>query len=46
MSKCVILLVDSLYAEEIEAVKSRAVLSASASDVISILGDNNSEARL
>jgi hypothetical protein len=42
----VILLVDSLYAEAIEAVKLRAALSASTHDLISILGDINSEARL
>jgi hypothetical protein len=45
-SKSVILLVDSLYDEEKEAVKSRAALSASTSDVILILRDIISEARL
>jgi hypothetical protein len=45
-SKSVILLVDSLYAEAIEAEKSRAALSASTYNVISILGDIISEARL
>jgi hypothetical protein len=42
----VILHVDSLYAEAIEAVNSRAALSASTPEFISILGDINSEARL
>jgi hypothetical protein len=37
MSESVNLMVDSLYAEAIEAAKSRAALSASAPDVISIL---------
>jgi hypothetical protein len=46
MSKSVILLVDSLYAEAIEAVKSRAALSASTLDFISIFGGINSEVRL
>jgi hypothetical protein len=45
-SRSVILLVDSLYAEGIEAENSRATLSASTADLISILGDINSEARL
>jgi hypothetical protein len=45
-SKSVILLVDSLYAEAIEAEKLRAAFSASAPNLISILGDINSEARL
>jgi hypothetical protein len=45
-SEIVILLVDSLYAEAIEAVKSRADLSASTPELISILGDIKSEARL
>jgi hypothetical protein len=45
-SKSVILLVDSLYAEAIEAEKSRAALSASTPDLCSILGDINSDARL
>jgi hypothetical protein len=40
------LLVDSLYAEALEAVKSRAALSASSSELISILGDIKSESRL
>jgi hypothetical protein len=35
-----------LYAETIEAVKSRAALLASTPELISILGDTNSEARL
>jgi hypothetical protein len=42
----VILLVDSLYAEATEAVKSRAALSASTPDFIYILGDIKFEARL
>jgi hypothetical protein len=42
----VILLVDSLYAEATEAVKSRATLSASNPDFISVLGDIKFEARL
>jgi hypothetical protein len=42
----VILLVDSLYAEAMEAVKSHAALSASTLELISILGDNKFEARL
>jgi hypothetical protein len=46
MSKSVTLLVASLHAEAIEAVKSRAALSASTPELISILGDINSEARL
>jgi hypothetical protein len=41
-----ILLVDSLYAEAIEAVKARAALSASAPELISILGDIKFEAGL
>jgi hypothetical protein len=45
-SESVILLVDSLYAEAIEAVKSRATLSASTPELILILGDISSEARL
>jgi hypothetical protein len=40
------LLVDSLYTEEIEAVKSHAALSASTIELISILGDIKFEARL
>jgi hypothetical protein len=39
------LLVASLYAEAIKAVKSRAALSVSTSELISILRDINSEAR-
>jgi hypothetical protein len=35
----VILLVDNLYAEALEAVKARAALSASTPELISILGD-------
>jgi hypothetical protein len=46
MSKSVILLVDSLYAEAIEAVKSRAASSASTPESVSLIGDINSEARL
>jgi hypothetical protein len=46
MSKSVILLFDSLYAEAIEAEKSRAALSASTPDLISISSDINSDARL
>jgi hypothetical protein len=46
MSESVTLLVTSLYAEAIEAVKSRAALSASTPKLFSILGDINSEARL
>jgi hypothetical protein len=42
----VILLVDSLYAEAIEAVKALAALSASAPELISILGDIQFEASL
>jgi hypothetical protein len=42
----VILLVDSLYAEAIEAVKARAALSASTLVLISNLEDIKSEARL
>jgi hypothetical protein len=45
MSESVTLLIASLYAEAIEAVKSRAALSASIPELISILGDINSEAR-
>jgi hypothetical protein len=45
MSESVTLLVDSLYAEAIEAVKLLAALSAS-SELIWILGDIKSEARL
>jgi hypothetical protein len=46
MFESVILLVDSLYTEAIECVMSRAALSASTSELISILVDINSEARL
>jgi hypothetical protein len=42
----VIILVDNLYAEATEAVKERAALSASTSELISILGDIKFEARL
>jgi hypothetical protein len=45
-SESVTLLVGSLYVEVVEAVKSRAALSASARKLISTLGDINSEARL
>jgi hypothetical protein len=38
------LLVDSLYAEDIEAIKLRTALSVSSSKLISILGNINSEA--
>jgi hypothetical protein len=41
-----ILLVDSLYAGAVEDVKSRTPLSASFPELISILGDTKSEARL
>jgi hypothetical protein len=46
MSESVTLLVASLYAEAIDAIKSRAALSASTLELISILGDINTEARL
>jgi hypothetical protein len=46
MSESVNLLVASLYAGAIEAVKSRAALSASTPELISVLDDINSEARL
>jgi hypothetical protein len=46
MPESVTLLVASLYAEAIEAVKSRAALSASTPKLILILDDINSEARL
>jgi hypothetical protein len=46
MSEGVILLVGSLHAETIEAVKSQAALSASFSELIWILGEINSEAKL
>jgi hypothetical protein len=42
MSESVTFLVDNLYAEAIEAAKSRAALSASTPDLISILGDISS----
>jgi hypothetical protein len=45
MSENVTLMVASLYAEVIGAVKTRSALSASTSELISILGDFNSEAR-
>jgi hypothetical protein len=46
MSENVTLFVGSLYAEAIEASKSRAALSASSSELISILGDIKSELRV
>jgi hypothetical protein len=46
MSDSVTLLIASLCAKVTEAVKSRATLSASTHELISILGDINSEARL
>jgi hypothetical protein len=46
VSESVTLLVDNLYAEAIEALKSRAALSASTLELILILGDINSQARL
>jgi hypothetical protein len=45
-SESVIWFVDNLYAEAIEAVKSRTALSASSPDLIWILGEINSQARL
>jgi hypothetical protein len=45
-SEGVILLVDSLYAEAVEAVKARAALSASSFKLTWILGEINSEAGL
>jgi hypothetical protein len=39
------LLVASLYVEDIEAVKSRAALSASSSELVWILGEINSESK-
>jgi hypothetical protein len=45
MSESVILLVDNLYAEAAEAVKSRAALSDSTLELISNLADINSEFR-
>jgi hypothetical protein len=46
MYESVTLLFASLYAETIEATKLHAALSASIPELISILGDINSEARL
>jgi hypothetical protein len=46
VSEYVTLLVASLYPEAIKAVKSHAALSASTPELISILGDINSKARL
>jgi hypothetical protein len=46
MSESETLLVASLYAEATGTVKSRVALSASTPELISILGDINSEARL
>jgi hypothetical protein len=46
MSESVTLLVSRLYAEAIEAVKSPDALSASPPELISVLEDINSEARL
>jgi hypothetical protein len=46
MSESVTLILDNLYAEGIEATKSCAALSGSCLDLISILGDLNSETRL
>jgi hypothetical protein len=46
ISENVTLLVDNLYAEATEAVKSRASLSVSTPELILIPGDINSEARL
>jgi hypothetical protein len=46
MNEIVTLLVASLYAEATEAVKSRAALPAFPTELISILGDINSEAML
>jgi hypothetical protein len=46
MSESITLLVASLYAEAIEAVKTRAALSASIPELISILVDIYSKARL
>jgi hypothetical protein len=45
-SENVSLLVDSLYGERIVAVKSRSALSASTSELISVLADITFEARL
>jgi hypothetical protein len=46
MPESVILLDESLYAEAIEAVKSRAALSPSSSELIWILGEINSKTKL
>jgi hypothetical protein len=46
MSESVTLLVNNLYAEATEAVKSRAALSASIPELISIFGVINSEVML
>jgi hypothetical protein len=46
MSESVTLLLASLYAEAIEAEKLQPALSASIPELISILGDINSESRL
>jgi hypothetical protein len=46
MSESVTLLVASLYAEAVDAIKLHAALRASIPKLISILGDINSEARL
>jgi hypothetical protein len=46
MSKSITLVVDSLYAEAREAVKSCAILSASSSELILIQGNIKSKARL
>jgi hypothetical protein len=46
ISKSIILLVDNLYAEATEAIKSRAALLASTPELISTLDDINSEAML
>jgi hypothetical protein len=45
-TKFVIFLVDSLYAKAIEAAKSRAALSAPVEELIWILSDSKSEAKL
>jgi hypothetical protein len=44
--KLLFFFVDSLYAEAIEATKSRAALSASIHELVSTLGDTKAEARL
>jgi hypothetical protein len=46
MSESAILLVDNPYSEATEVVKSRAALSASTPELISILGDINLDAWL